>query len=665
MQYRTFLAVLAVCAALLGVFVGFLPIPIHAQVVAAPTSAPGSSFTQLRSERLGITFINSAQIHADDARYANALSLGAGWNRYPVYWDRIEQKQGEFTWDEYDKLVIDDTRNQLQANAILLGMPAFYRENDIPMGINEPIFADNSDFPKSADSPLNPANPWANFVYKTVMHYKPGGTLAQEQGWQYGQGIRVWEVWNEPDFKQFWSGSINAYARLLKTAYIVIKMADPAAQVMFGGLLYPTEQNWLAQVLAIYINDPQAEFNNYYFDIVGVHSYSYPWRSGWLVLYVRETLDAYKLKKEIWLNESGVSVWDDYPGPTWTRTAEERLNLATADQQAWYFIQSSAYAWSEGANVVFFHQLYDDCGDQAAGTNFPPHNGEYCANGNVCWGNAFGLYRNESNAICFSQSPLAGSPRPVVNAYRLVAQVFGTEEFVPEDTIMRRDDGTSIIRFNRPRTQERISVIWNRRFTTLNTLIEAEGSSAQLYTLTGNSRITPDISGNYTLTLGAAQEDAYPFLEGGDRSAIGGAPVILIEKPNEGLDAPPQTNATQPSDGSIQPTIGALPTTRPTAEPSSDTEAPRPNMAALAATSGTVFKVAWGAEDNGEVVKYLVWVRVDGGDWIPWLETSQRQADYSGEAGKTYEFAVWAQDAGGNWSANTDLQPMAVTRVNN
>lgn len=663
MRYRHCLAALALCAAVLGVFVGLLPTSVNAQVVAAPTSAPGSSFMQLRSDRLGITFINSAQIHADDARYANALSLGVGWNRYPVYWDRIEQQQGQFTWDEYDKLVIDDTRNQLKANAILLGMPGFYRENDIPMGINEPIFADNSDFPKSADSPLNPANPWANFVYQTVMRYKPGGVLAEEQGWVFGQGISVWEVWNEPDFKQFWSGSINAYARLLKIAYIVTKMADPSAQIMFGGLLYPSDQNWLAQVLSIFVNDPQGEFNNYYFDIVGVHSYSYPWRSGWLVLYVRETLDAYNIKKPIWLNESGVSVWDDYPGPTWTRTSEERLNLATAEQQAWYFIQSSAYAWSEGAEVVFFHQLYDDCGDQAAGTNFPPHNGEYCANGNVCWGNAFGLYRNQSNAICFSQSPLAGNPRPVVNAYRMIAQVFGTEAFEPEATIERRDDGISIIRFNRSRTQERISVIWNRNFTTLNTLLEAEGDSAQLYTLTGNSRITPDIRGNYTLTLNAAQEDAYPFLEGGDKSAIGGAPVILVEKPDDGLEAPPQTNATQPGDGSLQPTIGALPTTRPTAEASADTEPPRPNMAALAAESATVFNVAWGAEDNGEIVKYLVWVRVDGGQWSPWLETSQRQADYTGEVGKRYEFAVWAQDAGGNWSANTDLQPMAETVV--
>jgi hypothetical protein len=357
----------------------------QAQVVPAPTSVP-AAFGMSRSERLGITFINSAQIHASEARYLNALQLGAGWNRYPVYWDKIERAPGQFTWSEYDRLVIADTRHRLRANAILIGIPSFHRNGSVPAGLNEPIFAHGGDFPRAGDNPINPANPWANFVYQAVQRYKPGGTLAQQQGWRGEEGVRVWEIWNEPDFPQFWSGGINAYARLLKTAYIVIKLADPDAQVMFGGLLFPTEENWLARVLAIFINDPFAAQNNFYFDIVAVHSYTDPWRSGWLVLYVRQTLIAYQLRKPIWLNESGVSVWDDYPGPTWARTADERRNLATADQQAWYFVQSSAYAWSEGADVVFFHQLYDDCGDQPAGTNFPPHDGSLCLGGRAVLG---------------------------------------------------------------------------------------------------------------------------------------------------------------------------------------------------------------------------------------------------------------------------------------
>jgi hypothetical protein len=59
----------------------------------------------------------------------------------------------------------------------------------------------------------------------------------------------------------------------------------------------------------------------------------------------------------------------------------------------------------------------------------------------------------------------------------------------------------------------------------------------------------------------------------------------------------------------------------------------------------------------------VVWVRIDGGDWQPWLETPLTQGSYTGISGSTYEFAIWARDLAGNWSTNTNLQPQAVTRV--
>lgn len=375
----------------------------QAQVVPAPTSVP-AAFGMSRSERLGITFINSAQIHASEARYLNALQLGAGWNRYPVYWDKIEREPGQFTWSEYDRLVIADTRHRLRANAVLIGIPSFHRSGSVPAGLNEPIFAHGGDFPRAGENPINPANPWANFVYQVVQRYKPGGALAQQQGWRGEEGVRVWEVWNEPDLTQFWGGGINAYARLLKTAYIVIKLADPDAQVMFGGLLFPTEENWLARVLAIFVNDPFAAQNNYYFDIVAVHSYTDPWRSGWLVLYARQTLIAYQLRKPIWLNESGVSVWDDYPGPTWTRTPDERRNLATAtsrhgtSSRAALMRGARARRWSSSTSSMTTAAI-----NQPARTSRPTT--DRCA-----WG-----------AACVGGTPLASiatNPRPSASASR-------------------------------------------------------------------------------------------------------------------------------------------------------------------------------------------------------------------------------------------------------
>jgi hypothetical protein len=69
----------------------------------------------------------------------------------------------------------------------------------------------------------------------------------------------------------------------LKITYIVAHWVSPDAQVMFGGLVFQSDANWLAGVQNVYKGDIAAAQSNWYMDIVAVHNYSYPWRSGWLV----------------------------------------------------------------------------------------------------------------------------------------------------------------------------------------------------------------------------------------------------------------------------------------------------------------------------------------------------------------------------------------------
>lgn len=618
-----------------------------------------------RSDRLGITFISSAQIDPDEERYQNAVLLGAGWTRWPLYWNAVETAPGQFDWSDYDRLIINDVRYELHIDAILLDRPTFYQDGNIISGLYEPIFADGSDIAGQGKE-INSTNPWASFVYQAVQRYKRGGVLARQQGW-INEGIDVWEIWNEPDLRQFWEGSIRDYARLLKVAYLAAHQADPTARVMFGGLLFNTPDNWLARVLAIYENDSQAANNNYFMDAVALHSYTYPWRTGWLTLFVRDTLRAYGLQKPIFVNETGISVWDDYPGPFWTTSSSQRLNLATADQQAWFFIQSAAYAWSEGADVVFYHQLYDDCGDQAPGTDFPFHYGELCTAGQTCSGDAFGLFRNPADALCYSHHPHPGTPRPSAAAFRMMAQVFSTGSFESgEDT---RIDDLTIIAFERPASGERILVIWNRRFEPNQAVIPAASISALLYTMQGVSTISPQ-EDNYVIPLNAALPDNYPDLEPGDISAIGGEPVILVESLTEGGAPPIQATsivqvdplATLPAPvAGIIPTAG--PVIAPTTAPEDDNRPPVTYVDPLPEISARTFIVSWGAEDNGQVDRFVVWVQINDDDWQPWLETRRTEAIYTGQPGNVYRFAVWAVDTAGNWSTNVELQAQAETRV--
>lgn len=632
-----------------------------------PTSPSGTltaADTYLRNERLGIAHISQPEGGTSPERYRAALSLGAGWNRYPIYWDRVESTQGEFDWSRFDRQVADDLGYGLDVLAILLGRPAFYADGDRIAGIQEPIYADGTDTPGEGKA-LNPDNAWVTFVHEAVTRYKPEGTLAQQGTLPTGRGVTHWEIWNEPDHKPFWSASIADYARLLKISYIVIKQADPNAVVLFGGLLYNTQANWLAQVLAIYIKDPQREANNWYMDAVAVHSYANPWRSGWLVLNVEQTLVAYALDKPIWITETGVPVWNDYPGQTWASTPDERLKHATLEQQARYYIQSAVYGWQEGADVVIFHQLFDDCGDKPPGTDFPPHDGGLCVFNENCFGDAHGMYRNLESSVCFSQHPQPGTPRPAADAYRLLAQVFnepfGKGEFIydPEQA------GVIEIRFTRENGQ-RITVLWNQTFESLTRPLEAIGENAQLIRLTGETLITPNADGLYTLTLPPATPDDYPDLPFGAEAAIGGDPFIVIEEPDGRMNpfvryTPPQTSgavALPPSES--RPT----PVARPTVDPVLDKTPPTVRVNPLPVTSAETFTVSWSGRDDSGIEMYVVWVRADDGVWRTWLETPETSAEFQGVKGTRYAFDVWARDLAGNWSLNVELTPQAVTRVN-
>ncbi len=509
----------------------------------ADNTAPATPLYQ-RSTRFGINHISGPETDTPAERYQKALELGAGWNRWPLYWNRVETAQGEWDWSDYDRLIADDLAQGLGIDAILLGMPEFHRDGERPAGLQEPIFSDGTDTPREGKT-INADNAWAEFVRQAVTRYRPGGDWALESHQPEGAGIRLWEIWNEPDFSLFWKASIGDYARLLKTAYIVAKWVDPEAQVMFGGLLFNTDNNWLAWVLAIFEDDPQHAQYNWYMDAVALHSYSYPWRTGWLVNWVDQTLKAYNLTRPIWVNESGVPLWDEYPGPTWFKTPQERQMRATAQQQADFFIQSTAYALAEGASVVFYHQLYDDCGNQPGGTDFAPD--DPLCKGGICFGDAFGLYSNPSDAACFRQHPEPDTARPAATAYRLATRIFGSGS-LRNPLVQPLDNRAVVISFDRPESGERIYVLWNTTLDSLTLHLPMGKGAGALYQMDTNRLAFPDKDGMLALELPPASCDSFPFLQSIDITAIGGTPYIFVGPlPAANAKLPPPTVTDSPT----------------------------------------------------------------------------------------------------------------------
>ena len=515
-------------------------------------AAPFSSTT-----RFGAAFITSAEAPADEARLQRALDAGASVDRWPLYWQAVEQTPGEFVWSDplhdVDRAVIADVERGLQPLVILMNTPDFYAtdgnpsapaprigpqsrmRNSLllqsissaaspPIGLGEFVFSDGTDTPGPGKT-INSNNPWARFVYETVSRYKPGGAVAQQQGWPADPGVRHWEIWNEEDYGLFWIGTTQDYARLLKVAYLAARHADPQARIIFGGLANFQKPNWLRDTLAIINTYPDKAAGNWFFDGVAEHNYAWSWHTWYYLYKASQALNSYSITgKSLWVTESGVSLCDEYPGPScFEDDGSPRPYRANPEEQAAFVIQSATYAtWINSAitvEAVLHFQFYDDCGDVI----------------NPDLGGGFGLMRNPSDAACFRNSPDPNTPRPSYAAFQTAASHLRD---VVTRWRSRPSPNQELFSFYRPSTGERVLAMWARGYTAETAVITATSASARLVAPDGSSQIVTPSGGVYHVTLPAATNVNTPTNDGS--APIGGRPYFLVELDPSGTGGPRQ-----------------------------------------------------------------------------------------------------------------------------
>ena len=504
------------------------------------TSQPAPLTTTMQ---MGLAFVSSAESPAPSIRYERAASAGATINRWPMYWPNIELdpigQPRVFNWAAQDANVIADINHDLAIDAILMLTPPAlatggsplapqprvgdglrYRlagasaQNALgissvaspPQGLNASVFADGTDTPGPGKS-INPDNRWAVFVNAAVNRYKPGGVLAQAQGWGSNQGIRDWEIWNEEDLDYFFSGTPADYARLLKVAYLSARHADPQAHIILGGLAHFEKPYWLDDVLNVIDAYPDRAANSWFMDAVASHNYAWAWNTFGKLYGDRSLLDQRGLTNvKLWLTETGVPVWNDYPGPTWAPDSPYR---ATMSEQADFVLQTMTYAAWLNTEAVFWFQLYDDSGNGCEAHD------------------AHGLVRNLPTAIC-NQSD--GSTRPSYAAYQLAAQQLS--DVLPYWRERRNGDrragNQEIFAFKRPSTGERVVLMWTRYYTADTVFLTATGPSALLMYPDGTAYPIYPTNGTYVIPLPAATNHNTSTTDGS--APIGGSPRILIEK---------------------------------------------------------------------------------------------------------------------------------------
>ena len=568
------------------------------------------------NDRFGLAFISAPDHLADERRYQGALATGARWDRWPLYWHWVDE--GGYVGShaggrhDYDTLIAQDIAHGLTPIVILLGTPArhaktkpdtgganisprdyllsepnalsapAYSATLPPTNLTEPVFVDGTDVPGPGKA-INPANAWAYFVFTTVERYRPQGMLARQKRWPPEVGIRYWEIWNEPDFYSFWGGTVEEYDRLLEVAYKSIKAADPDATVLMGGLAFYDQHSWLSALLG----QTEGQPDRAYFDVFSFHYYSSIYESERLLRQSRATLDAYGLANiPIWITESGLPVWDDYPATASGLTPNEPQH-GTMLEQAAYVIQNSTLAFYNGVERYYHFLLHDDCGS-------PPRV-------------AYGLRQNFSPHVCY---PAEGKPRPAYAAYQLAADQF--RDLVP--LWRETHSGQDRVAFYRPDDQSRLVVMWTTQDLTVTTTLTATNEIAYLHWVEPTNTLSGTTGLSHTLTL-TPTNDLYALTllpTTNDRSyQIGGLPVIVVEK---------------------------------------DTRSPQTHIHPLPSTSPPDFELQWQGEDLGSgIAGYDVYVGQDDEPLQLWLDsTPQTEAKFSGQIDHTYRFVVRARDRAGN-----------------
>jgi len=160
-------------------------------------------------------------------------TMGLRWTFMPVYWRAMEptgpvdlSREEPPAWQALDAFVI---AAQARGLNVLMQAPVVGGNAGGP-----PAWAGRRENGKSAPADMRAL---AEFAGKLARRYRPGGALAQREGWGERYGVRAWELDNEPEsYRTHWSGQAADYAEFLMLASAQIKAADPQAVIVAPGL---------------------------------------------------------------------------------------------------------------------------------------------------------------------------------------------------------------------------------------------------------------------------------------------------------------------------------------------------------------------------------------------------------------------------------------------
>ena len=244
-------------------------------------------------------------------------SLGAEWVRLDMSWEKIEPAQDTWRFEHWDSLVRISSHYGLRILPVISGTPRWA--------------SSHPDLDSYHTYPPRDFTDFGIFIRKVVE--------------RYGRKIYLWEIWNEPD-AQFWKGSTQEYCRLLQETDSALRVADPTAKIVLGGVS-STSLHFLKELLSLGALD--------YVDIVGIHLYGSD--SGDVLKRAENFIDVLDESSEtipVWVTEIGLSTPFQYnteedQASFLERVFTELSTMSRIQRLFWYELKDSGllFFWSE------------------------------------------------------------------------------------------------------------------------------------------------------------------------------------------------------------------------------------------------------------------------------------------------------------------------------
>ena len=269
-------------------------------VVADPSDGRdgprGKQARQLPAEFFGVNaqwvhFLSKEGEHATVRRHAAAMErLGIETARVSPQWNEVEESppldgRHRFEFGSFDRTVTALAEAGVRPSIYLVGAPHWARF------VRTPRCGDRHPPP---DSPAR----FADYAAAVVHRYGRDGNFWREHRDVPYLPARQFEVWNEPNWWDFWCPRIDPpeYAEFFLAAARRIHLADPRAEVVLGGLVATNRTTYWPDgvmhgmepgrfLFEMLEHRPEARAH---IDALGLHTYGdFPWIHRNLIRYVR------------------------------------------------------------------------------------------------------------------------------------------------------------------------------------------------------------------------------------------------------------------------------------------------------------------------------------------------------------------------------------------